>query len=192
MSPALVNQVTPRGLGGSARLDVGLRSQRDRHDMRNLLCLAALLFIATPTTLLAQSAVSLQAGAMTGESDNVFEVGVRVSPARANTVGLGFSFDALPQFLGQGALIGVTDLSLAGTIILARDVRLELRAGGSALLGIGGGGAAALGGYHLGAGMVFGMNGPVGLRADYTWRHLEGFEESVALPSLTIGVVLHP
>jgi hypothetical protein len=160
--------------------------------MRHLLPLAALLFIAMPTTLPAQSAVSLQAGAMAGEYDKAFEVGVRVSPARANSVGLGFSFDALPQFLWQGALIGLTDLSLAGTIGLARDVRLELRAGGSALLGIGGGGAAALGGYHLGAGMVFGMNGPVGLRADYTWQHLEGFDESLPLPSLTIGVVLQP
>lgn len=161
--------------------------------MRNLRSLAAalLVVVATPTTLPAQSAVSLQAGAMTGEYDNEFEVGVRVSPARANTVGLGFSFDAVPQFLGQGVLIGLTDLSLAGTIGLARDVRLEVRAGGSALVGMGAGGAAALGGYHFGAGMVFGMNGPVGLRADYTWRHLEGFEESLALPSLTVGVVLH-
>lgn len=159
--------------------------------MRNLVSPAALLCIATPATLPAQSAVSLQAGAMTGEYANAFEVGVRLSPDRANTVGLGFSFDAVPQFLGQGALIGLTDLSLAGTVGLARDVRLEVRAGGSALVGLGAGGAAALGGYHFGAGMVFGMNGPVGLRADYTWRHLEGFEESIALPSLTVGAVLH-
>jgi hypothetical protein len=160
--------------------------------MRNLLPLAALLCFATSRTLPAQGVVSLQAGAMTGEYDNVFEVGVRVSPARANTVGLGFSFDAVPQALGQGALIGLTDLSLAGTIGLAHDVRLEVRAGGSALVGIGAGGAGALGGYHFGAGIVFGMNGPVGLRADYTWRRLDGFEESLALPSLTVGVVLHP
>jgi len=150
------------------------------------------MVIAMPTPLPAQSAVSLQAGAMTGEYDRAFEVGVRVSPARANTVGLGFSFDVVPQFLVYGALIGLTDLSLAGSIGLATDVRLELRAGGSALVGIGGGGAAALGGYHVGAGMVFGANGPVGLRADYTWRQLQGYEESLPLPSLTIGVVLHP
>lgn len=159
--------------------------------MRHLLPLAAILVLVTPTTLPAQSAVSLQLGATTGGYDNAFEIGVRVSPARANTVGLGFSFDAIPQFLSEGALIGLTDLSLAGTIGLARDVRLELRAGGSALIGIGGGGAAALGGYHLGGGIVFGLNGPVGLRADYTWRQMHGFDENVALPSFTIGLVLH-
>ncbi len=159
--------------------------------MRYLLPLAAILVLGTPATLPAQSAVSLQMGAMTGEYDHAFEVGVRVSPARANTVGLGFSFDAIPQFLSEGALIGLTDLSLAGTIGLARDVRLELRAGGSALIGIGGGGAAALGGYHFGGGVVFGLNGPVGLRADYTYRRLQFDGETLPLPSFTIGLVLH-
>lgn len=159
--------------------------------MRPLLLLAAILLLVTPTILPAQSAVSVQVGALTGEYDNAFEIGVRVSPARANTIGFGFSFDAVPQYLSQGALIGLTDLSIAGTMGLARDVRLELRAGGSALIGIGGGGAAALGGYHIGGGVVFGFNGPVGLRADYTWRQLHGFEETLALPSFTIGLVLH-
>ena len=159
--------------------------------MRTPLLLATLFVVVIPTRLPAQSAVSLQMGAMTGEYASAFELGVRVSPARANTVGLGFSFDVIPQFLSEGALIGLTDLSLAGTMGVAREVRLELRAGGSALVGIGGGGAGALGGYHVGGGVVFGLNGPVGLRADYTWRHLHGFEESLALPSLTIGLVLH-
>ena len=158
--------------------------------MRNLLPLAALLCFATPRTLPAQSAVSFQAGVMTAESHHALEVGVRVSPAQANTVGFGFSLDAVPDW--QHVLLGLTDVSVIGTIGLVRDVRLELRAGGSIMFGVGGGGALALG-YHLGAGMVADLTGPVGLRADYTWRHLRGFfEESLPLPSLTIGVVLQP
>jgi len=158
--------------------------------MRILLPLAALLVVVTPSALPAQSAVSVQAGAITDEYTNAFEVGVRVSPARANAVGVGFSFDAIPQVLAEGAFVGLTDLSLVGTLGLAREARLELRGGGSALVGIGGGGAGVLGGYHLGAGLVLDPNGSVGLRVDYTYRRLQVDGESYPLPSLTIGVVL--
>jgi hypothetical protein len=103
---------------------------------------------------------------------------------------LGFSFDAVPQTLSVGALVGLTDLSVAGNIGLARDLRLELRAGGSALVGIGGGGVGALGGYHVGGGVVFQGMGPVGLRVDYTYRRLQFEGESLPVPSFTLGVVL--
>jgi hypothetical protein len=159
--------------------------------MRAKHSLAPLLLALAPAALSAQTAVSLQAGAMAGEYASAFEVGVRVSPARPNSVGLGFSFDAVPQTLSVGALVGLTDLSVAGNIGLARDLRLELRAGGSALVGIGGGGVGALGGYHVGGGVVFQGMGPVGLRVDYTYRRLRLDGESLSVPSFTLGLVLH-
>lgn len=158
--------------------------------MRATLPFAALLLALAPAALPSQTAVSLQAGATTGEYTNAFEFGVRLSPARPNSIGLGFSFDAVPQTLSQGALIGLIDLSVAGNLALARDVRLELRTGGSALAGIGGGGAGAVGGYHVGGGVVLQGIGPVGLRVDYTYRRLQIDGESRPLPSFTLGLVL--
>ena len=158
--------------------------------MRAMLPIAVLLVALSPTALPAQTAVSLQAGAIAGEDAGAFEVGVRLSPARANSVGLGFSFDAVPQTLSEGALFGLTDLSLAGNVGLARGVRLELRLGGSALVAIGGGGAAAVGGYHVGGGIVVQGPGQVGMRVDYTYRRLPIDGESLALPSFTLGIVL--
>ena len=159
--------------------------------MRAKHTIALLLLALAPAALSAQTAVSLQAGAMSGEYAGAFEVGVRVSPARPNSVGLGFSFDVIPQTLSVGALVGLTDLSVAGNIGLARHVRLELRAGGSALVGIGGGGVGALGGYHVGGGVVFEGIGPVGLRVDYTHRWLQVMGGSLPAPSFTLGLVLH-
>jgi hypothetical protein len=65
--------------------------------MRATLPFAALLLALAPAALPSQTAVSLQAGATTGEYTNAFEFGVRLSPARPNSIGLGFSFDAVPR-----------------------------------------------------------------------------------------------
>lgn len=157
--------------------------------MRSPLLLALGLLLAA-SALSAQSTTSFQVGAITGEDLGVFEAGVRVSPARLNTLGIGFSFDAIPQALGEGALFGVTDLYFVSNIGSSRHAWLELRAGGSALVGVGGGGGGALLGYHVGAGVVYSPEGSLGVRADYTYRRLAVDGETYPLPSFTIGLVL--
>jgi len=159
--------------------------------MRPMLPFAVLTLALAPVALAAQSSVSLQAGATTSADLNAFEVGVRFSPSRANSIGVGFSFDALPQAFSAGAFIALADLSLAGNVALAPQARLELRAGGSALAGVGGGGGGAIGGYHVGAGLLVGGVGPMGVRLDYTYRRLMVEGESYPVPSFTIGLILH-
>src|SRR5262245_24769595 len=157
------------------------------------LSLGILILALAPALLAAQSSATLQAGTLIDEDLNAFEIGVRFSPAHANSVGLAVSFDALPQAFSAGALIGLLDLSLAGNVELAPQgvARLELRAGGSALGGIGGGIAGAFGGYHVGGGLLFGSEAPIGVRADYTWRVLLVEHETYPLPSFTLGLILH-
>ena len=159
--------------------------------MPPMLPFAVLTIALAPVALAAQSSVSLQAGAMTSADLNAFEVGVRFSPSRVNTVGVGFSFDVVPQAFSAGAFVALTDLSLAGNVALAPQARLEFRAGGSALAGVGGGGGGAIGGYHVGAGLLVGGAGPIGVRLDYTYRRLMVEGESYPLPSFTIGLILH-
>lgn len=157
--------------------------------MRSRWLLAIGLLLA-PSALPAQTTVSVQAGAIAGEDLGLFEAGVRVSPARINSLGIGVSFDAIPQAFGEGAFLGVTDVYFASNIGSARHAWLELRAGGSALVGVGGGGGGALVGYHVGAGVVYSPEGSVGVRADYTYRRLAIDGETYPLPSFTIGLVL--
>jgi hypothetical protein len=148
-----------------------------------MLPLAVLTLVLAPASLPAQSSVSLQAGAMTSEDLNAFEVGVRFSPSRVNSVGVGFSFDVVPQAFSAGAFVALADLSLAGNVALSPQARLELRGGGSALAGIGGGGGGAIGGYHVGAGLLVGGAGPIGVRLDYTYRRLVVEGETYPLPT---------
>lgn len=157
--------------------------------MRRLALAVAVLVGWLAPCARAQARVSLQGGISSVQQEPYAELGVRVSPAPPAVLGVDFSLDLYPQLLESGGVVGVVDLSLAYVGRVARGASIELRAGGSALAGVGGGGAAAIPGYNLGAGLLLGGDG-AGFRVDYTWRRLQTGEEAYPLPSFTIGLVL--
>jgi len=146
-----------------------------------LLALSTMMVVGASSALGAQT-VSLQVGASTFGEDHEPQVGVRVSPAENDVVGLDFSFDAYPRLLAFGALAGMTDLSLAVRIRPAAPVAVVGRAGGSALLGMSEGGTISFTGYHAGIGIIVTADPRTTVRLDYTVHRV---------PTFTFGFLVH-
>ena len=135
------------------------------------------------------AAVSLQAGAAPFEGAHELEIGARFSPHAP--LGVDFSVDVYPGYLLLGALVGVADFSLAGTIPLGSVAGVELRAGPSVLGFVAPGNAGAAAGYSAGVGLVFRIDSRTSVRADYTYRRLTIGDEVYHVPSLTAGFLVH-
>jgi hypothetical protein len=152
--------------------------------------LYAMLGVSLSGPLDAQS-VSLQVGISSFGADREPEVGVRLSPAAHDVVGMDFSFDVYPRALAFGTVAGMTDLSFAVRVRPAPAVALVGRAGGSALLGLGGEGMIVLTGYHAGVGIVVTADARTTVRLDYAYRRLRETGETYPVPSVTFGFMVH-
>jgi len=154
------------------------------------LVLSILIAVCASPPVGAQS-VSLQVGVSTFGGDHEPEVGIRVSPAANDVVGMDFSFDVYPRVLVFGAIAGMTDLSFAARVRPAAAVSLVGRAGGSALLGMSGGGSIAFTGYHAGVGVIVTADARTTVRLDYTVRRLRAEGEAYTVPTFTFGFLVH-
>jgi hypothetical protein len=160
--------------------------------MRRVLLVLASSMAAGAWAPLGAQSVSVQVGVSTFDADHEPEIGVRVSPATKDVVGIDFSFDTYPRLLVIGALAGMADLSVAVRVRPLAAVSLVGRAGGSALLGLSGGGVISYTGYHAAAGIVVTADARTAVRLDYTYRRLQTVGESYTVPTFTFGFIVHP
>jgi hypothetical protein len=134
----------------------------------------------------AQTAFSLEVGALSAYEDATVQVGFRLTPARAGKTGIGVAFATFPDALAEGALIGLLDVDVAHGVSVREEKVLVLpRFGASVIGGIGDGAAAAAVGFNIGAGVLALTSPRLGVRLDYTYRRVPW---DVAFSSVSLGI----
>jgi uncharacterized membrane protein YdjX (TVP38/TMEM64 family) len=177
-------------------------AQQPEAAMRGNFYLVLALLLAAPIAtrgLQAQETRRLPDGVALGGSmdrfiDDGFEVttlSFRLSELRQNSVGTEFGVSLFPDALVAGGLIMAPDLGPAYNISLPNATVL-LKAGGSAIVGLGQGLAVAIPGLHLGAGLILRAGPRAGVRFDVI-RHfyrIDGRTETMW--SLSFGLTRLP
>jgi hypothetical protein len=162
--------------------------------MRFMTLVVALTFgIACVGAARAQSkmAVGVEAGALHGFDQSVFQLGLRATPARGGYGSVDFAFATIPDLLFDGALVFLMDLGItygapsdSSPVYVFPHGGVSLLAGGN-LSGSGGGGAVA--GYDFGVGLLLRASPKLGISFDYTYRRFTSAE--TPLSSITAGLM---
>ncbi|HEV2669481.1 MAG TPA: hypothetical protein VGU74_00150 [Gemmatimonadales bacterium] len=139
-------------------------------------------------------AVGVEAGALHGFDQSVFQLGLRATPARGGYGSVDFAFATIPDLLFDGALVFLMDLGItygapsdSSPVYVFPHGGVSLGAAGS-LSGSGGGGAVA--GYNVGAGLLLSASPSLGFSLDYTYRRFTSGQ--VPVSSITIGLMFLP
>jgi hypothetical protein len=156
---------------------------------RRLLLLVAGLTLA-PGRAPAQTAYSIDFGALTAFSDATILIGFRGAPAAAQA-GADIFVATFPDALVQGFFLFLLDADATYGARLGEQVTLFPRFGGTVLAGGGNGGSGAGYGYNLGVGVLGRASPTLGVRIDYTHHRLVGGSGGGTLPfsSITVGIV---
>ncbi len=152
-----------------------------------LLVTAVVLF---PAGAPAQTAYSIDFGAITAFDRAATQIGFRAAPSLANQTGPDILLATFPDALIHGLMLFVLDADATYGARLDEHLTLFPRVGGSVLAGGGGsgGGAAALG-YNVGLGLLGRASTTLGVRIDYTRHWFMGGGETLPTSSLTLGFV---
>lgn len=156
--------------------------------------LAVLLFAvaaAIPARAAAQTAYSIDFGAITAFDDAAIQIGFRAAPSVANNAGADILLATFPDALIHGFMLFVLDVDATYGAPLGEQVTLFPRFGGTVLAGGGNGGSGAGYGYNVGVGVLGRASPTLGVRIDYTHHRLVGGSGGGTLPfsSITFGIV---
>lgn len=147
--------------------------------------LITLVLLASSRPTLAQTAYSVELGAVTAFDDAAVQIGARVAPGRGAMSGADVALATFPDALAQGLFLGMLDVDFAyGASVAGEKVLLFPRLGASAIFVVEGGGGAAAG-YNLGVGVLFVTSPGLGVRLDYTYRRFAGY---LAFSSVSVGM----
>ena len=151
---------------------------------------AATLLLVAGLTLLpdrapAQTAYSIDFGALTAFDDAAILIGFRGAPAVAKA-GADVFVATFPDALIHGVWLFLLDADVTYGARLGEQVTLFPRAGASVLAGAGGGGAGGAFGYNFGVGLLAHVSPTLGVRIDY--GHHRFGDSSSDLPFSTISV----
>jgi len=157
--------------------------------MRPAALLLVVAAVATPALAPAQTAYSIDFGAITAFEDAAVLIGFRAAPALANKAGADISLAIFPEALIHGLLLFVLDADVTYGAPLSEQVTLFPRFGGSIIAGGGGGGGGAAGGYNVGVGVLARASPTLGARIDYTHHRMVGGGGTLPFSSITVGFV---
>ena len=157
--------------------------------MRPAALLLVVAAVATPALAPAQTAYSIDFGAITAFDDAAVLIGFRAAPALANKAGADISLAIFPEALIHGLLLFVLDADVTYGAPLSEQVTLFPRFGGSIIAGGGGGGGGAAGGYNVGVGVLARASPTLGARIDYTHHRMVGGGGTLPFSSITVGFV---
>ena len=115
-------------------------------------------------------------------------MGARFSPR--GPAGVDVSIDVYPEYIGDGVLFSVADISLAATARLG-PIAIEPRVGVCIFGVVGTVGIGEADGLSGGVGVVFTLDSRTALRVDYTYRRIVTEDETYPFPSLTAGFLIH-
>jgi len=132
-----------------------------------VLPLLAALGVA-PSRAAAQTAQSIEFGAITTFDDATVQLGFRAAPARANHTGADIFLATFPDALAHGILLLLMEADATYGVPLGKDLSLFPRAGLTLIAGGGGGGGGAAFGYNFGVGLLGRASPTLGVRIDYT------------------------
>jgi len=149
-----------------------------------LLLLVAALTLA-PNRARAQTAYSIDFGALTAFSDATILIGFRGAPATAQA-GADIFVATFPDALVQGFFLFLLDADVTYGARLGEGVTLFPRAGASVLAGAGDGSAGGVFGYNVGLGLLAQMSPKLGMRIDYA-HHRFG-ESDGAFSTISVGI----
>ena len=153
-----------------------------------LICtLSAVVLLAAQGSAHGQT-TSFQAGVSPLGDGSAFEMGARFSPR--GPMGVDVSIDVYPEYIAEGALLGVADISLAATARLG-PIAIEPRVGVSIFGVVGTFGIGEADGVSGGVGLVCSLDSRTALRVDYTYRRVVTEHETYPFPSLTAGFLIH-
>ena len=133
-------------------------------------------------------------GSMDRLIDEGFEstlMSFRLSQLRQNSVGTEIGVSLFPEALVAGGLILAPDIGPAYNISLP-DATVLLKAGGSAIVGLGQGLVAAVPGWHLGAGLIVRAGPRAGVRFDVIRRFYRNEGRTEGMWSLGFGLTYLP
>lgn len=149
------------------------------------------LATAIPANAAAQTAFSIDFGAITAYDDAAIQIGFRATPSVANKTGADILLATFPDALIHGFMLFLLDVDATYGAPLGEQVTLFPRFGGTLLAGGGNGGGGGAYGYNLGVGVLGRVSTTMGVRIDYTHHRLVGGSGSGTLPfsSITFGIV---
>jgi hypothetical protein len=147
--------------------------------------------LALPARAPAQTAYSIDVGAITAFDDAAIQIGFRAAPSVANKGGADILLATFPDALIHGFMLFVLDVDATYGAPLGEQVTLFPRFGGTILAGGGNGGSGAGYGYNVGVGVLGRASPTLGVRIDYTHHRLVGGSGDGTLPfsSITFGIV---
>lgn len=143
-----------------------------------------------PTRAPAQTAYSIEFGALTAFEDATVQLGFRAAPSVADKPGADILLATFPDALAHALLLFILDADVAYGARLSDQLTLFPRFGGSMIAGGGGdAGAGAAWGYNLGAGLLMRASPTLGARIDYTHHVFVGGGGTLPASSISIGFV---
>jgi hypothetical protein len=150
-----------------------------------LCLLVAGLTLAAPNRARAQTAYSIDFGALTAFSDATILIGFRGAPA-APRAGADIFVATFPDALVHGFFLLLLDADVTYGARLAEQVTLFPRAGASVLAGAGDGAAGGAFGYNFGVGLLAQVSPKLGMRIDYA--HHRFAESDGAFSTISVGI----
>lgn len=149
--------------------------------------------VALPSGAVAQTALAVEAGAVTAFADAVIQIGFRVAPTRGGYGAADVAAATFPDALASGVAFIMFDADVAFGFPAAADAQtVFFPRGGFSVIGGGGGsggGGGAEVGFNLGIGVLAKISPTLGLRIDYTHRRFLESGETYPLSSITVGIV---
>ncbi len=144
-----------------------------------------------PDRARAQTAYSIDFGAITAFEDAAVQIGFRAAPAVANKAGADILFATFPEALVHGFMLFTLDVDATYGAPLGQQFTLYPRFGGSIIAGGGSGGAGGAYGLNVGIGLLGRATPTLGARIDYTHHRFMGGGGGDPLPisSISIGFV---
>lgn len=152
---------------------------------RPLLLFAGLTALPAPAP--AQTAYSLEFGAISAFSDATVLIGFRGAPVAAKA-GADLFVATFPDALIHGFFLVLLDADVTYGARLSDDVTLYPRAGASVLAGAGGGGGGGEFGYNFGVGLLGRVSPTLGIRLDYGHHRFSDGGSTVPLSTVTVGI----
>lgn len=153
--------------------------------------IATLLLVAglaaLPGRARAQTAYSIDFGALTAFSDATILIGFRGAPAVAQA-GADIFVATFPDALIHGLWLFLLDADVTYGARLGEQVTLFPRFGASVLAGAGGGAAAGVFGYNFGVGLLARVSPTLGVRIDYTHRRFGDTSGTLPFSSISVGI----
>jgi hypothetical protein len=135
----------------------------------------------------AQTAYSIDFGALTAFTDATILIGFRGAPAAAQA-GADIFVATFPDALVHGFFLFLLDADATYGARLGEQVTLFPRAGASVLAGAGGGGGGAVFGFNFGVGLLARVSPKLGVRIDYAHHRFSESGGTVPFSTISVGI----